>query len=199
MNRYSFIETKPIDKQVVYLYTDGSCAPTNPGPGGIGIYCCDAENNPIFSIASYVCDTATNNQMEYLAMLVAIKSLKSKALEGKFRDAIIATDSKILHNTIENSNFNSSGNNPILSNLREKIVDAIKKSTIRVRTAWVPREKNAIADNLSKKGSRKYYSDIQGLDISLETFQKKTKKYYSDAIKTKPKEYGYAENNFNNF
>lgn len=172
MNRYSFIEPpKKVESKEVHLYTDGSCAPTNPGPGGFGIYCCDHRGVRIFSISSYIGDMVTNNQMEYLGMLMAVRALRSKALSGKFTSAKIFTDSRILVMSLNRkSDGDSAGSNRILSILRRMILDEIARTSMDVDISWIRREANNTADALSKNGSHGE-TDIQGIDIDAEKFE----------------------------
>jgi ribonuclease HI len=53
-------------------YTDGSCAPTNPGPGGFAVI---QDGKPVFLGQE---ETSTNIRMEGQAMLAAIKLSKGK-------------------------------------------------------------------------------------------------------------------------
>ena len=56
------------------IYTDGGCI-GNPGPGGIGILVFDARDmdNPIAEISENHCEETTNNRMELLACIEALK------------------------------------------------------------------------------------------------------------------------------
>ena len=61
--------------RTVRIYTDGGCAPTNPGPGGWGAILIDEQTEKRKELLGGEAK-ATNNRMELLAALTALKSLK---------------------------------------------------------------------------------------------------------------------------
>jgi ribonuclease HI len=65
------------------IYTDGACS-GNPGPGGWGAVIFDRENNQK-NISGNEKNT-TNNRMELLAAIMALKKIKSNS------DVVIYTD-----------------------------------------------------------------------------------------------------------
>ena len=73
------------------IYTDGACS-GNPGPGGWGAVIFDKNNNQI-NISGKEQNT-TNNRMELLAAIMALKKVKSNS------DIIIYTDSTYVKNGI---------------------------------------------------------------------------------------------------
>ncbi len=134
------------------LYIDGSCNP-NPGVGTIGIY---GDN---IRCGLKLSNKTTNNQMEYLALLAAIKIGQFNKVEK----LTILTDSSILDRTFKNKNFSSAGRNPILSKIREEF---IKQAGDSVEITWVRREENTGADKLTKLA---HSSDIyEGLELNKE-------------------------------
>ena len=66
------------------IYTDGACS-GNPGPGGWGAVIFDKKNNQK-NISGNEKNT-TNNRMELLAAIMALKKIKSNS------DVVIYTDS----------------------------------------------------------------------------------------------------------
>lgn len=83
-----------IDK--VTIYTDGACEP-NPGPGGWGaIIECATKNKLIRKEFSGAEEDTTNNRMEIMAVLMALKRLKYPCF------VTIYTDSKYVANSIGN-------------------------------------------------------------------------------------------------
>ena len=56
----------------VYIYTDGACR-GNPGPGGYGALLCYGEHRKEISSGF---KKTTNNRMEIMAVLAALKALK---------------------------------------------------------------------------------------------------------------------------
>ena len=73
------------------IYTDGACS-GNPGPGGWGAVILDEENNQK-NISGNEKNT-TNNRMELLAAIMALKKIKSNS------DVVIYTDSVYVKNGI---------------------------------------------------------------------------------------------------
>ena len=73
------------------IYTDGACS-GNPGPGGWGAVILDEEKNET-NISGEEKST-TNNRMELMAPIMALRKLK------KFSKIIIYTDSTYLKNGI---------------------------------------------------------------------------------------------------
>ena len=79
------ISNKPVKKakENVTIYTDGACS-GNPGPGGWGaILICE---NHVKEISGYDDDT-TNNRMELIAVIKALKMLKKKCNVELFSDS----------------------------------------------------------------------------------------------------------------
>ena len=73
------------------IYTDGACS-GNPGPGGWGAVIIDEKNNQIELSGSE--KSTTNNRMELLAPIKALKKIKKEA------NITIFTDSTYLKNGI---------------------------------------------------------------------------------------------------
>jgi ribonuclease HI len=73
------------------IYTDGACS-GNPGPGGWGAVIFDKDNNQE-NISGNEKDT-TNNRMELMAPIMALKKIKANS------DVIIYTDSTYVKNGI---------------------------------------------------------------------------------------------------
>ena len=77
----------------IKIYTDGACA-GNPGPGGWGAVIFDKDNNQK-NIAGSERNT-TNNRMELMAVIEALKKLKQTNLK-----ITVYTDSKYVVDSIE--------------------------------------------------------------------------------------------------
>ena len=73
------------------IYTDGACS-GNPGPGGWGAIILDEEKNE--TNISGKEKTTTNNRMELMAPIMALRKIK------KVSEVIIYTDSTYLKNGI---------------------------------------------------------------------------------------------------
>lgn len=78
----------------VVIYTDGSSR-GNPGPGGYGIILEDCNSGFIKEYAKGF-KLTTNNRMELLAVIDALKKLKKESLK-----IIVYTDSKYVINPVE--------------------------------------------------------------------------------------------------
>ena len=93
------------------IYTDGACS-GNPGPGGWGAVIFE-ENKKLINISGKEPMT-TNNRMELLAPIMAIKGIKEKS------EITVYTDSTYLKNGItdwikkwEKNGWKSSNNQPV--------------------------------------------------------------------------------------
>ena len=78
----------------INIYTDGSSR-GNPGPGGYGIVMQDVETKYIKEFSQGYRLT-TNNRMELLAVIVALKKLKNNGCQ-----VIVYTDSKYVSEAVE--------------------------------------------------------------------------------------------------
>ena len=130
------------------IYTDGACS-GNPGPGGWGAVIFD-ENKKQINISGKETMT-TNNRMELLAPIMAIKRIKEKS------EITVYTDSTYLKNGItdwikkwEKNGWKSSSNQPIknkdlwleLNNL---------SSEHKISWNWVEGHSNNEFNNLADK------------------------------------------------
>ena len=78
----------------VHVYTDGACR-GNPGPGGYGIIMEWVGKAYIKEFSEgYIC--TTNNRMELLAVIVALKKLKKAKLKVR-----VFTDSRYVADAVE--------------------------------------------------------------------------------------------------
>ncbi len=132
------------------IYTDGACS-GNPGPGGWGAVIFNQDNNQN-NISGKVKNT-TNNRMELMAPIMALKKIKSNS------DITIYTDSNYVKNGItvwikkwekngwKNSNKKSVKNKDLWSKLNE----LCQKN--KVTWKWVKghssNEYNNLADELA--------------------------------------------------
>lgn len=83
-----------MDKETIHIYTDGSSR-GNPGPGGYGIIMEQKATKRIKEFSEGFRMT-TNNRMELLAVIEAIRKLKKVGL-----DVTIYTDSKYVSDAVE--------------------------------------------------------------------------------------------------
>lgn len=77
---------------MVYIYGDGGCRPTNPGPGAWAVLLKSSKHNVEREISGYEKHT-TNNRMELSAIIHGFKELKRSGL-----DVTIVSDSSYVIN-----------------------------------------------------------------------------------------------------
>jgi ribonuclease HI len=134
------------------IYTDGACS-GNPGPGGWGVVIIDKDNNQI-NISGKEKNT-TNNRMELMAPIIALKKIKSKS------NVIIFTDSTYVKNGItewikkwEKNGWKNSNKKPVKNkDLWVRLNDLCQKNNVAWK--WVKGHSgdkyNVLADGLATK------------------------------------------------
>ena len=128
------------------IYTDGACS-GNPGPGGWGAVIFN-ERKKQLNISGKVKDT-TNNRMELLAPIMALKEIKPKS------DVIIFTDSSYVKNGItewikkwEKNGWKSANKKPVKNkDLWIRLSDLCEKNKIAWK--WVKGHSNNKYNNLA--------------------------------------------------
>jgi ribonuclease HI len=132
------------------IYTDGACS-GNPGPGGWGAIILDEEKNET-NISGREKNT-TNNRMELMAPIMALKKIK------KASDEIIYTDSTYHKNGItiwikkwEKNNWKNTNKKPVKNKDLWIILNELSKERI-IDWRWVKahagNKYNEIADKLA--------------------------------------------------
>jgi len=122
------------------IYTDGACS-GNPGPAGIGV-AIEFEGRSI-EIAEHI-GTATNNIAEYSALIRAL----GEALSLGAEELDVYMDSELAVKQVRGQyKVKNEGLRPIHAQVI-KLLKSFKKH----RISHVPREKNELADRLSKQG-----------------------------------------------
>ena len=76
-------ETVPPGQRVI-VYTDGGCAPTNPGPGGWAAILIKGEHQKELKGAEPL---STNNRMELMAAISALEALKRPCVVDMHTDS----------------------------------------------------------------------------------------------------------------
>ena len=128
------------------IYTDGACS-GNPGPGGWGAVIFD-EKEKQYNISGNVKDT-TNNRMELMAPIMALKKIKSMS------NVVIFTDSTYVKNGITEwikkwvkNGWKSSSKKPVKNkDLWIKLNDLCQKN--KVQWKWIKGHSNNKYNNLA--------------------------------------------------
>ena len=128
------------------IYTDGACS-GNPGPGGWGAVIFD-EKEKQYNISGNVKDT-TNNRMELMAPIMALKKVKSMS------NVMIFTDSTYVKNGItewikkwEKNNWKNSKKEPVKNkDLWIKLNNLCQKNNVVWK--WVKGHSNNKYNNLA--------------------------------------------------
>ncbi|MEK6543263.1 MAG: ribonuclease HI family protein [Elusimicrobiota bacterium] len=123
------------------IYIDGACR-FNPGPAGIGVAVYDEQGTLIAGISEAIGD-ATNNIAEWSAYVRALR--EAKRLGAKRLD--IYTDSQLLARQVSGQ---YKIRNPHLQSLAA-LAMALRPEFDRVTVTSIPRERNKVADKLSKE------------------------------------------------
>lgn len=128
----------------ITIYTDGGSR-GNPGPSAIGAVFCN-EKGEIFKKYSEFLGRATNNEVEYKAVVFALK--KFKAIFGKkiakISEIEIKSDSKLM---VCQLNGEYKIEDPKIGQLFLDIWN-LKIDYKKIKFALIPREKNKTADLL---------------------------------------------------
>ncbi len=128
----------------VHIFVDGASS-GNPGPAGAGILILDSRGKVLVQ-ESVPLGVTTNNQAEYLALLLALRHLV--ALGGP--RATVFTDSELLYNQLTGRYRVRAENLRLLHLLAVAYL-----RTLAVEIRWVAREENRVADRLARAAARK--------------------------------------------
>lgn len=138
-------KSKPVVKPLWQIYIDGASR-NNPGPSGAGVYI--THGDEIICKKGFYLGTLTNNQAEYLALLIAViitdQEFKKRSLAEKIA---IISDSELL---VKQMNGQYRVKNPQLESIK-KVVDTLLEDK-SYTVSHVLREKNKIADALANSG-----------------------------------------------
>ena len=123
------------------VHTDGA-ARGNPGPAAVGVVIEDVEGRTIYE-ASRALGVRTNNEAEYMALIVALEYLKeARAEEAEFR-----LDSELVVKQLKGEYRVKEPRLILLHARATMLLNAVRKHSIR----HVRREKNARADALANE------------------------------------------------
>lgn len=130
----------------IIMYTDGASR-GNPGASGAGVFA--TKGDEIVLKSGYYLGTKTNNQAEYLALLIGLCLLKGKigAVEFKATSISIRADSELLVRQMKGV---YKVKNPVIAKIKGAIDSILEGATCTFR--HVLREKNKEADLLANIG-----------------------------------------------
>ncbi len=132
----------------VIAYIDGLSPPRNPGTGTYGFTIYDGGRK-LAEGSGLAGHDVTSNYAEYTALVHALAKLKALGVEG---DVLIRSDSQLLVGQM-GSGWKVKGGMYV-----EKLKEArdLLKEFGTVTFEWIPREKNAEADLLTRMAYEKY-------------------------------------------
>ena len=120
-------------------YFDG-CSKNNPGEAGAGAYIVDYTQNKVIWKGYKYLGIMTNNEAEYNAILLLISVAKSKNISTME----IRGDSALVINQLSGA---WKTKEPRIKVLKDKVQEI--SEGMNITYTWVPREENALADQLS--------------------------------------------------
>lgn len=124
------------------IYTDGACF-GNPGPMGIGIIF--VKDSKIIKKISRHMGRGTNNVAEYMAVLTALQEAKKM----NEKNIVLRADSQLLIKQLR-------GEYKVKAKHLRQLYGAVivLARELDVKFEWVEREKNKLADGLSRMAAK---------------------------------------------
>ena len=127
--------------QSLVLYIDGASR-GNPGRAGAGVWMTDGEGKKILEMARYL-GYKTNNQAEYLALLLGLKEARRSGGES----LLIFTDSELVERQIRGVyRVKDLKLKPLHRMVMKKLAGF---SSFQIKS--IPREENRVADGLANQ------------------------------------------------
>lgn len=126
------------------VWADGSVRGGNPGIGGIGIYI-EHNGTEVFRYSALVGEDVTSNQVEYAAVMFALKHLYLINIHNE--SCKIHTDSALVHGHVIKGwkcNFEH------LRKLRDEVKELIETSPYQLELSWSCRMSNEVANELAQ-------------------------------------------------
>ena len=143
-SQLEILYNKLVTDDKVALYIDGSAALHSKTAGIGGVFY--SSNNEIFSFSEYLHD-ATNNEAEYNALIMGLKSL----LKLKLLNPIIYSDSELIVNQV---NGKYRVKNDRMKLLHKEVIGLLSNFE-NWSLIHVLRDKNKVADKLANEGRKK--------------------------------------------
>ncbi len=147
-------------KEKLLIFCDGACEPHNPGGAAAwGFVAVDTETGEVLHQDSGVVAVgygATNNLAEFAAVGAALRWVLDAGLEKI--SIQIKTDSQLV-TKILNGGWNATPGKGYYSAYQQAkdLLKQVGQRGNKVSISWIPREKNTIADNLSKSAAFQAY------------------------------------------
>jgi len=133
----------------VRVFTDGA-ARGNPGPAGAGAVILDGEGRVLARLGRFL-GKQTNNVAEYQGLLLGLR----RARQMGAREVEVRADSQLLIRQLQGK---YAVKNEVLKRLHEEAL-ALLRSFDRYELLHVPREQNALADEMSNRAIDEQLND----------------------------------------
>ncbi len=141
--------TSPGEARRVRVFTDGA-ARGNPGPAGAGAVVLDGEGRVLARLGRFL-GKQTNNVAEYQGLLLGLR----RAHQMGAREVEVRADSQLLIRQLQGK---YAVKNEVLKRLHEEAL-ALLRSFDRYELLHVPREQNALADEMSNRAIDEQLND----------------------------------------
>ncbi len=141
--------TSPGEARRVRVFTDGA-ARGNPGPAGAGAVVLDGEGRVLARLGRFL-GKQTNNVAEYQGLLLGLR----RARQMGAREVEVRADSQLLVRQLQGK---YAVKNEVLKRLHEEAL-AMLRSFDRYELLHVPREQNALADEMSNRAIDEQLND----------------------------------------
>lgn len=140
-----------MSKDYFVAYYDGCCEPKNPGGNiGIGAFILNPQRERIFTYSKYYPSSdfqgkTSNNIAEYLGIIEVFKFL----IQNNFQNEkiIVCGDNKM---SIKQMSGEYKCNGGLYAKYYHEALE-LRKQFTNISFEWIPREKNSVADELSKQ------------------------------------------------
>ena len=132
----------------IYLNTDGGSR-GNPGPAGCGAVISNEKGAVLKKVAKFL-GPATNNEAEYLAVILGLETLKKMYGTDKLKnlEIVVKMDSELVCKQL-NGEYQLKEEK--LWPFFIKIWNLQVKDVPKIKFMYVPREQNSIADGLANE------------------------------------------------
>lgn len=132
----------------IIIYTDGASR-GNPGKSGAGFLFCNEKGQIIKKYSQFLGEQMTNNEAEYMALILALKKFKASFGKNlaKTAEIEVKSDSELM---VKQLNGEYKVLNPKIQQLFLEVWN-LKLDFGKIKFKLVPREKNKEADKLANE------------------------------------------------